>query len=304
MSVNRRLLVTGGSGLVGRYFLAMLANKFQMEVYATSHNNRPSFRTNFVNIDLAQSHCVPILLERLAPSVIVNLAAYTDVDGCETNVSLARSLNSELVKLIASYIENNDQTYLLHISTDYVFDGIEGNYYEDSNPNPINVYGRTKLDGETEITRGLGDSRWCIARISTPFGFHHKKQSFPLYIINTLKNGGIAKVVSDQYTSPTYAMSLATMLIEIIAKKITGLIHISGSSRVSRYEQALMIAEVFGLHLDNIVKAHVSDMSWKAKRPKDSSLNVDKASQILDNKPERFDTAIRKLKNELNSKKD
>lgn len=88
-------------------------------MYATSHDIRPSSCTrNLLNIDLAQSHSVSVSLENVAPDIIVNLAAYTDVDGCETNVNLARTLNSELVKLIASYIRNHNESYLLHILTD------------------------------------------------------------------------------------------------------------------------------------------------------------------------------------------
>ena len=130
------------------------------------------------------------LLEKIKPSIIVNLAAFTDVDGCEKDKEYATQLNSSLPRLISDYVKLSRRkgipSYYLHVSTDYVFDGKVGNYAEESEPNPINWYGKTKLDGEREIMINLDDEQWTIVRISTPFGLHPMKQSFPVYIINKI----------------------------------------------------------------------------------------------------------------------
>lgn len=101
-----------------------------------------------------------------------------------------------------------------------MFDGREGNYDEDSEPNPVNWYGRTKLEGEREIINSLDDDEWCIAIISTPFGVHPMRQSFPIYVINKLKKGETVNAITDQFTSPTYSLDLARMFGEIIDRII------------------------------------------------------------------------------------
>jgi len=294
--MKERILVTGGTGLVGSYLLPCLYPKY--DLYVTTHRSLAVLGKD-IPLDLSETENISSKLREIRPDIIVNLAALTDVDGCETDTHLSKLLNSDLVSALSSYAHDN-RSYLLHISTDYVFDGEKGNYNEYDNTNPINWYGRTKLQGENEIRSKLSENNWCIARISTPFGVHKKKLSFPRFVIEKLCKGENIKVLTDQFTSPTYAKNLANMLTEIIERRMNGLIHTSGASSLSRYEQALKICSVFKLNKDLIVKARSSEMNWKAARPKDSSLNVDKASNILYNKPEDFEQALKQFAKETN----
>ena len=294
--MKEKILITGGSGLVGSYLLPCLDRKY--DLYVTTHLS-PTVVGNNIPIDLSETESVSAKLKEIRPDIIVNLAAFTDVDGCEIDTHLSKLLNRDLVNALSIYT-HDISSFLLHISTDYVFDGEKGNYNEFDNTNPINWYGKTKLQGENEIRSKLSEDNWCIARISTPFGVHKKKLSFPRFIIEKLSKSENVKVLTDQVTSPTYAMNLANMLTEIIERRTNGLIHTSGASSLSRYEQALKICSVFKLNEEYILKARSNEMNWKASRPKDSSLNVDKASKILCNKPQTFDHALEQFAKETN----
>jgi dTDP-4-dehydrorhamnose reductase len=292
---NETILITGSSGLVGSYLIPELISRYKY-VFATTHITRTrSERT--IQIDLSQSDLLRKALEKIKPTIIINLAAFTDVDGCERNREYAIRLNTTVPKIISEYIRKkqlrrDSAAYFLHVSTDYVFDGNGGNYKEESEPNPINWYGRTKLHGEEQILRNLEDDGWCIARISTPFGVHPKKQSFPSFIINKVRNGETVNVVKDQYTSPSYSLDLAKMFLEIMERRITHVMHVASSSRLSRYEQAMKIAEVFNLESALIHDCSSESMKWLASRPKDSSLDVSRASESLKNKPRDFDQGL------------
>jgi dTDP-4-dehydrorhamnose reductase len=296
--MREKILVTGGSGLVGSY-LAPYLNSKRYDLYLTTHQLPVRVGKN-IPIDLSDTQKVLIKVREIRPEIIVNLAAFTDVDGCEIDLNLAELLNRDLVSTLSSYAHESG-SYLLHISTDYVFDGRKGNYDEYDEPNPINNYGRTKLQGENAIASNLLKDNWCIARISTPFGIHSKKLSFPSFVIEKLRNNQTIKVLADQFTSPTYTKNVTHMLTEIIERRIKGFIHISGASRLSRFQQALKICDVFNLNKEFILDAMSNEMNWKAHRPKDSSLNVDKACTILSNKPGSYDEMLQQFADDLNS---
>ncbi len=293
---EKKLLLTGASGLIGTYLLSRIKTNYN-NIYVTSHRSSPKFGKS-IQLDLVETENVYKKLKETKPEIIVNLAALTDVERCEIDRDLARRLNRDLVSAISRYVYEN-KAYLLHISTDYVFDGNEGNYKEDAQTNPVNWYGITKLQGENEIILKLCQENWCIARVSTVFGIHERKKSMPLLITEKLQKGERVKVIMDQYTSPTYALNLANMLKEIIDKKIRGIIHASGASRLSRYEQALKVSRFFGLNEELILNTSSHEISWKARRPKDSSLNVDKACKVLQSKPESFDQALKEFAKEI-----
>jgi dTDP-4-dehydrorhamnose reductase len=155
---------------------------------------------------------------------------------------------------------------------------------EDDAPNPVNHYGKTKLDGEKALLDH--DLKWCIARTSTPFGIHKSKKSFPSWVAENLKEKKEIAALSDQITSPTYVPNLSSMLCEISTKKITGIIHVAGATPISRYDLANMVAEKLGLDKKLIKNTTTDKMGWTAKRPKNSTLDVSYASSILDEKPQ------------------
>jgi dTDP-4-dehydrorhamnose reductase len=294
---EKKILVTGSSGLVGNYFCSLTALK-KYRVYTLCHLE-PTNAANSFSVDLSNSMGVfRQLVNEIKPDIIVHLAAMTNVDECEIERNAADKVNHLSVKELVNYIVSNKQCFLLNISTDYVFDGEKGNYVEADETNPINWYGMTKLFGEQELL-GCNSESWCIARTSTPFGAHDKKLTFPLFVVKNLSKGHEINVLTDQITSPTYALNLAEMMLEIINERVKGIMHLSGSSQISRFKQALEIASVYDLDKDLIKPASISEMNWKARRPKNSSLNIAKAYNTLTKKPMEFRESLLLFASEL-----
>jgi dTDP-4-dehydrorhamnose reductase len=292
------ILITGSSGLVGSYFCRLVAGKKDLCVYTLVHSEPTNFG-NSIQVDLSSPSSVPFFrhaLNEINPDIIVHLAAMTDVDQCEIQRDMANNINHLSVKELSRHAINKD-CFILYISTDYVFDGEKGLYQEHDNPNPINWYGMTKLFAEKELLRCESEN-WCIARTSTPFGAHTKKLTFPHFVINNLLQNREIRVLTDQITSPTYALNLAEMMLEIIYNRIKGIIHLCGSSQLSRFDQALMIASVHNLDKKLIKPASITEMPWKARRPRNSSLDVSKAYNSLANKPLAFRESLLKFATE------
>jgi dTDP-4-dehydrorhamnose reductase len=296
---KKRMLITGSTGLVGSYFCRLTALK-KYKLYNIVHSESSTFGNTFL-VDLSYStNLFREAIYAIRPDIIVHLAAMTDVEKCEIEKDVADKTNHLSVKALIDYIlnTNNRECFLLYVSTDYVFDGEKGCYAEDDKTNPINWYGMTKLLGEHELLDSSSEN-WCIARTSTPFGMHTKKSSFPLFVVNNLSQNRETKVLTDQITSPTYAFNLAEMLLEIIENRIKGIIHISGSSQISRFDQAEIIASKFGLNKDLLKPCAIKEMSWKASRPKNSSLNIAKAYNTLSNKPLGFKESLMRFADEF-----
>jgi len=220
------------------------------------------------------------------------------VDKCELNKELAWKINVEGTENIAKAVKAHN-AFLLYISTDYVFNGETGQYKETDSPDPINYYGLTKLKAEERV-QSLTDN-YCIARASVIYGATPAagKVNFALWIYNNLAKGEKSKALVDQWTSPTLNTNLANMTLEIIEKRLMGTIHVSGATRISRFDFAQMVAQTFNFDASLVVPTLTKDFSWTAKRPRDSSLNVTKAQQTLENKPFTIERALEELKQEL-----
>jgi dTDP-4-dehydrorhamnose reductase len=176
---------------------------------------------------------------------------------------------------------------------------MKGLYEEDDEPNPINHYGVTKLEGEKQVSKIA--EQFCIVRPSVIYGAKPAsgKENYALWILENLKNGKPVNVVEDQWNSPTLNTNLAEMILEVAERKLTGLYHLAGAARVSRYEFAKLIAQTFNLNQELIKPIRLKELSWTAKRPVDSSLNVHKAMKALHDKPLEIKPALEKLKKEI-----
>ncbi len=206
---------------------------------------------------------------KLKPEAIINTIAYTDVDGCERDKERAFKVNAEAVRHIvrASRVV---EAYLVHVSTDYVFDGLKGQYSEQDIPNPINYYGLSKLLGDTYVL-SYDDS--LIVRTSGIFSY----KGFPVHVYKSLK-GGNEVLAFKGYYSPISARMLAEAIKELVEMRKTGIINVAGE-RVSRYDLALKVAEIYGL--PKKVREVEEVKGWVAKRPFDSSLDISKAKKLL-----------------------
>ena len=281
--VKLKFLITGSSGLVGQQVVKDLSEIY--EVFSCYNKSKPEYG-NAVKMDLFNHEMISNVLSEKNPDIVIHLGAMTAVDLCETQQDNALKINSQATEILAKECSKIN-SFMVYVSTDYVFDGNTGMYEENDTTNPLGFYGKSKLLGEKSIQNF--SSNWCIARTSTPFGLHPTKKSFPIWVIENLQKQKQIDVLTDQFTSPTYVPSLSRMLIEISERHLTGIIHVAGASKISRYEMASLVSDKLGLDGKLLREISINDIKWEAQRPKDSSLNVSKAISTLNQKPQKID---------------
>ncbi|MCX7947229.1 MAG: dTDP-4-dehydrorhamnose reductase [candidate division WOR-3 bacterium] len=246
-----KFLITGSKGLLGSEFDRIIEND--------------KLSLSRQGLDITAFENVYKVVKEYKPDIIINCSAISNVDYCEVNQNVAFLVNAIGVEnLLKCAIEFN--IFLVHFSTDYVFDGNKKEPYKISDiPNPINVYGKSKLKGE-EIILNSGYEKYLIIRTSWLFG--NGKSSLVDKIISLSKNEII--YMTEQISNPTYAKDLAIKVLDMIKKGYFGLFHLTGSLSVSRYELARFILEKIG-YKGKIVK--VDSFPSIAKRPNYSALN-------------------------------
>ena len=282
-----KFLVTGSAGLIGSQIVKDLVQK-NHTTYSCYHDKKP-LQGIPTHLDLSDENQIIEILQEIKPDRIIHLAAMTGVDLCESEKELATLINTKATEILAKQAAKQN-IFFLYVSTDYVFNGINGMKKEDDPSNPLGFYGKSKLEGELVLNKLA--SIWCIARTSTPFGIHPTKKSFPLWVKENLEAKKQIPVLIDQFTSPTYVPNLSKMLIEIATRQLVGIYHTSGSTKISRYDFAEMVAEKLNLDKKFLQAASMSEMSWKAQRPKDSSLDVSLAVEILNEKPQKIEQSL------------
>jgi len=285
-----KILLIGGSGLFGQAFID-LAKKISHELYATYNKSSIDFE-NAIFLDITDKEGVKKIVKNLSPDIIVHAAAFTNVDKCEIEKEKAYNVNVKGTENIAR-IAKKINAKLVYISTDYVFDGKKGFYNEEDKTNPINYYGLTKLEGEKVVKKLCED--FIIARTSVIYGCH--KKNFATWAIGNLKKKKEIKIIIDQWVSPTLNMDLAEQIISLMEKKEKGIFHTAGGEKISRYDFVLEMTKIFNFDEKLIVPTNVKEMNWIAKRPKDSSLDVSKISEVK--KPYKVKEALHLLKKEI-----
>ena len=197
----------------------------------------------------------------------------TNVDLCTLKPKLAKDVNIKGTTNLAKKTKEYGAR-LAYISTDYVFDGEDGPYKEDDKPNPINVYGRTKLEAEEIVISKLRDS--VVIRTSQLYGVDHIGRNFIVKIIRNMNSNKNIYAADDFYSTPTYAGLLSEMIIKLVEKNAKGLYHGAGTEFISRYDYVNKIADIFGLDKTLIQKVKLKDLKLKAARPPKGGLKIDK----------------------------
>jgi dTDP-4-dehydrorhamnose reductase len=290
-----KLLITGASGLYGSK-LAQLALAAGIDVYSSDVQNLTVYG-KYVKLDVTAKTHVEDVFQDIKPDVVVHAASLTDVDKCELNKDVAWRVNVEGTKNIAAASQKHE-SFLIYISTDYVFSGEKGCYVESDAANPLNYYGLTKLEAEYLIQEL---PEYMIARPSVIYGSTPAagKVNFALWLIETLRKGERVKIVTDQWNTPTLNTNLAEMTLEVVERRLMGIYHLCGATRLSRFEFAKMIATTFGLDKSLIDPVNSERFVLPAKRPADSSLDTTKAQRDFHCKPLKMAEALERLKLEL-----
>lgn len=272
-----KILLTGATGLLGYNILNLLIEK-NYQVIATYHETPPiAFPDNvgWTQVSLEDENKIVEFIKETRPDVIIHVAAYTDVDGCEIYRERAYRINYLATRTIAQ-TAGRINAYLIYVSTDYVFDGSKGLYREDDIPNPVNYYGLTKLLGETAVLSVLPRSSLVI-RTSGLYGYSPTgRKNFGINALERLIKGEQVYAFYDQYLSPTYVYFLAKLLIKIIEEGITGILNLAGE-RLSRYEFALRLSNALKVSEKLVKPISINDARLVAKRPRDSSLDLSRA---------------------------
>lgn len=215
-------------------------------------------------VDITDRAALKDAVMRFMPDAIVNAAAMTNVDACELEKQLAWTLNVTVVEHLVRVARATD-SMLVHLSTDYVFDGENGPYTETDTPSPINYYGKSKLAGENAITTAGIDH--AILRTNVVYGPPSARPDFAQWVIKALDAEKPITVVTDQYSNPTYVEDLAMAIIRAVERKKTGLYHVAGADYLSRYEFARQIATFFKSNPDLIKPITTEELGQAAKRP-------------------------------------
>ena len=195
--VKLKFLVTGSSGLVGQQVVKDLSKSH--EVFSCYNKSKPEYG-DAVKMDLLNHEMISNVLSEKKPDIVIHLGAMTAVDLCETQQDNALKINSHATEILAKECSKIN-SFMVYVSTDYVFDGNSGLYEENDVTNPLGFYGKSKLLGEKSVQNFSSD--WCITRTSTPFGLHPTKKSFPIWVIENLQKQKQIDVLTDQFTSPT-----------------------------------------------------------------------------------------------------
>jgi dTDP-4-dehydrorhamnose reductase len=296
----KRVLVCGSNGLLGQRLAWLLDSDDAYEVLHSSHHRtfaQEDILIDYTQLDISNRSDVKSLVTSYRPDVILNAAAMTNVDACERERELAWKMNVTAVENLTEVCRRIDAK-LVHVSTDYVFDGKTGNYSELDRVNPVNYYGKTKLAGENVILSSGIDH--AILRTIVVYGTGvNVRNNFALWVINNLTDGKNIRCASDQISNPTYVADLAIAMKQCADTGACGVYHIAGAEPVSRYEFALRTAEIFGFDPSMISKVHSSELQQFAQRPLHTTFNISKAKAELQYHPVNIVQGLKLLQEEL-----
>jgi len=276
-----KVFITGANGLLGQAITSVFTRETGWKLICSSVEDKSflDYGHTYEKLDITNKEDVKRIISEHKPDVIVNCAAFTNVDACETEHEACWKLNVDGLKnlIIAARREGSK---VIHISTDYVFDGKNGPYTEDDTPNPISFYGRSKLAAENALTTSGIDH--AIVRTMVLFGLGvNIKPNFALWMIDKLKAGESINIVDDQIGNATMIDDLAWGILKVIEKKQTGIFNIAGKDILSRYDFALKICDVFEFNKDLVKKIKTANLKQPAPRPLNSGLVTLKASSLL-----------------------
>lgn len=297
---EKRVLVIGSNGLLGQKVTELLVRGSAYRITLASRAEKPVrqlMTTEYTPIDITSKRDVKRVVHSCEPDAIVNAAAMTNVDECEKERDLAWRINVMGVENLIDAAKKNNAK-IVHVSTDYVFDGKSGPYDENGRPEPLSHYGKSKLASENALR--VSEIDHFIARTMVLYGYSPGvKTNFALWLIQNLERKMPVRVVDDQYGNPTLADDLAYALVSAIELNRSGLYNIAGRDIVNRYEFALAVARVFGFDAGLITPIKTSVLRQPAARPLKSGLITLKAEVELGYKPSTVEQGLTVLKNHL-----
>ncbi len=301
----KKILVTGSNGLLGQKLTDLCIADNDIELIATSVGANRNPQTSgyiYEEFDIRDEGRLVELVERYRPDAIINTAAMTNVDTCESERELCQALNVNAVSILISVCEKYD-IHLIHVSTDFIFDGEDGPYLEDAEPNPLSFYGLTKLQAENLLKSS--STRWAILRTIIVYGIvsDMSRSNIVLWAKGALEKGEPINVVNDQWRMPTLAEDLALGCILAAKKEAEGVFNVSGKDMMSILEIVERVADYYNLDKSLIKPISAESLNQTAKRPRRTGFVLDKAIQELGYQPRSFEEGIGVLDMQLKQRK-
>ena len=287
---KKKVLVTGSNGLLGQKIIYSLIERKDIDLLATSKGlNRLITKSGYryVDLDITKNEEVKKVFENENPDAVINCAAMTNVDYCEENQDSCWEINVKAVENLAKSCEVS-KSHLLHLSTDFVFDGKSGPYNENDKPNPLHFYAKSKLKSEEIVKKIM--TNWTIARTIIIYGItdNMSRSNIVLWAKKEIENGNTINVVNDQLRSPTLAEDLAKGCISIIDKSAFGLYHLSGPKTYSILDLVHKVADFYNLDKSLILPVTSASLNQSATRPLSTGFDITKAKKDLDFNPVDF----------------
>jgi dTDP-4-dehydrorhamnose reductase len=294
-----RILVTGSNGLLGQKLVELISTRNE-HLIATAKSklviDLP--RGEFHPLDITNRSEVAKVIQEAKPDVVINTAAMTQVDQCETEQDKCWLNNVTAVENLVHACEQT-KTHLVQVSTDFIFDGTNGPLDETAKPNPISFYGKSKLAAEVAVQKSNTD--WAILRTVLVYGVTNdmSRSNIVLWVKKSLEEGKTINVVNDQWRTPTLAEDLAMGCYLAATKKVKGIYNISGDNMMTPYDIAIKTADFFGLDKSLIKQTDSTQFKQPAARPPKTGFIIDKAKRELGYQPHRFIDGLEVLNAQL-----
>jgi dTDP-4-dehydrorhamnose reductase len=296
-----KILITGANGLLGQKLTELLDDDPAVDLIATARGNPtlPLKRSTFFPLDITNLGAVEKVFGQTKPDVVINTAAMTQVDQCETDREACWKNNVSAVENLATACTKTG-IRLIHISTDFIFDGSYGPLDESAQPNPLSYYGASKLAAEERVKRSSLD--WAILRTVLVFGITRdmSRSNIVLWVKKSLEEGKTIQVVNDQWRTPTLAEDLAMGCLLAAKKKANGIFNVSGSEMMTPFDIAIQTAEFFKLDKSLIKPTDSTKFKQPAVRPLKTGFIIEKARKELGYQPHTFEEGLELVAQQLN----
>jgi len=296
--IKKRIVIVGSNGMLGQSMCKFYSKQNNIQLLGCSIENKSFIEgIDYQECDVTKREDVKKVILDFYPDYIINASAFTNVDLSETEREIAWKVNVKGIEYLSEAARILD-TRIIHISTDYIFDGKNGPYSEDEKPNPLGYYARTKLAAENALK--ISGVMNTILRTNVLYGFFSNgKLDFVQWLINSLRTGEEVKIVTDQINNPTYVDDLVQGINKVIEYNKTGIFNIGGKEFLSRYEFSEKIADYFDLNKNLIKPITTPELNQPAKRPLKSGLITLKAETELGYKPHSIKESFAIMKKNL-----
>lgn len=297
----KTILVTGSNGLLGQKITERVLAGKQFNLIATAKGaNRFPVKEGYVyaEMDILDPANVKDVVEKYKPDAIIHTAAMTNVDTCEDHKALAHELNVGAVETLIAISEKHN-IQLVHLSTDFIFDGADGPYDELAAPNPLSYYGITKLEAEETIKNSK--CKWAILRTIIVYGIvsDMSRSNIVLWAKGALEKGSSINVVNDQWRMPTLAEDLADCCLLAVGKDAQGVYNASGKDMMSISELVSRVADYWNLDKSLVKEISAAALNQTAKRPVRTGFILDKTIRELNYNPHSFEEGLAVLDQQL-----